>query len=271
MKKTFIYTLLGFFIALGLVLTACQAGETSEVPTQEMESEPEAEPTAAPNEPAADEPEEEVGTAANVQLDPATIEQEELLEICGYIYEGLVALDGDTVVPALATTWTVSDDTLSYTFQLRPNVTFHDGTPLDVDIVIANFNRWFDTNHPLHGIDKEYPAWLEAFGGFEGEVDNDGVPKSSFDGIEKVNNLTILIHLNRQDPDLLQKLARPQFSLINTEVLADERDLYGTSQGSTVGTGPYMLDEWKGDTLQLSPYGDYWGTPPESELELTLP
>lgn len=270
MKKTFIYALLSLFLALSLMLTACQAGETGEAPKQEMESEPEAEPTAAPTEPPADES-EEVGAAVDVQLDPATIEQEELLEICGYIYEGLVALDGDTVVPALATTWTVSDDTLSYTFQLRPDVTFHDGTPLNADIVIANFNRWFDTNHPLHGIDKEYPAWLEAFGGFEGEVDSDGVPKASFDGIEKVNNLTVLIHLNRQDPNLLQKLANVQFSILNTILLADEGDLYGTSQGSIVGTGPYMLEEWSGGTLLLSPYADYWGTPPESELELTLP
>jgi peptide/nickel transport system substrate-binding protein len=270
MKKTFTHILLSLIIGLGLFLTACQSADISEEATQEVETEPEVEPTEKPTEPPTEEPEEEIAAADEVQLDPATIQGEELLEICGYIYEGLVAVDDDAIVPALATSWTISDDQLDYIFNLRPNVTFHDGTPLDADIVIANFNRWFEPNHPLHG-DNEYTAWQEAFGGFEGEVDSDGLPKSSFDGIEKVNNLTVLIHLNRQDPELLQKLARTQFSMINTALLEDQGELYGTRQGSTVGTGPYTLAEWTDDSLLLSPYSEYWGTPPESELELTLP
>jgi peptide/nickel transport system substrate-binding protein len=270
MKKAFTHILLSLIIGLGLFLTACQSADITEEATQEVETEPEVESTEKPTEPPTEEPEEEMAAADAVKLDPATIEGEELLEICGFIYEGLVAVDDDTIVPALATSWKVSDDQLDYIFNLRPNVTFHDGTPLDADIVIANFNRWFEPNHPLHG-DNEYAAWQEAFGGFEGEVDSEGLPKSSFDGIEKVNNLTVLIHLNRQDPELLQKLARTQFSMINTASLEDQGELYGTRQGSTVGTGPYTLAEWMDDGLLLSPYSEYWGTPPESELELNLP
>jgi len=52
------------------------------------------------------------------------------------IYEGLVRLDENGhVLPLLASSWTVSDDGLTYSFKLQPNVKFHDGTPFDSSIV----------------------------------------------------------------------------------------------------------------------------------------
>src|SRR5699024_6642339 len=46
------------------------------------------------------------------------------------VYEGLAAVDVDgEIIPALAESWDVSEDGLTYTFDLREDVTFHDGTP----------------------------------------------------------------------------------------------------------------------------------------------
>jgi len=246
-------------LSIGL-LTACQpaAPEPAVVPTEE--------------EVAVVEPVEEVPAiiAEGVKLDPAITEIEELSLISSYVYEGLVNFENGAAVPALASSWTVSADELDYIFELRPNVTFQDGTPFTADIVIANFSRSFDPQDALHGADS-FTAWETAFGGFKGDVDADGVPTCSFDGIEKVDNLTVLIHLNRRDPELLQKLAQPQFGFINPDLLVAEGDLFGTSQGSVIGTGSYTLAEWANEAVTLLPYADYWDTPDVPTLEFPLP
>src|SRR5277367_3540750 len=58
-------------------------------------------------------------------------------------YEGLLkyAPNSDKIVPDLATSWTESPDRLTYTFHLRANVHFHDGTPFTAQSVIASFKR----------------------------------------------------------------------------------------------------------------------------------
>ena len=58
------------------------------------------------------------------------------------IYEGLTAIDADLrVVPALAASWTVSPDGLTYVFRLRPNARFHDGKPVTPADVAASVAR----------------------------------------------------------------------------------------------------------------------------------
>lgn len=59
------------------------------------------------------------------------------------VYEPLVryAPDG-SIVPALAESWTISADGLTWTFNLRQGVTFHDGTPFDAAAAKWNLARW---------------------------------------------------------------------------------------------------------------------------------
>ncbi|MBX3016236.1 MAG: hypothetical protein KF832_32245, partial [Caldilineaceae bacterium] len=59
------------------------------------------------------------------------------------VYEPLVryAPDG-TIVPALAETWEIAADGLTWTFHLRQGVTFHDGTPFDAAAAKWNLERW---------------------------------------------------------------------------------------------------------------------------------
>ena len=66
-----------------------------------------------------------------VGLDPQVATSFATQLVTSTIYEGLTAIDADLrVVPALASSWTVSDDGRIYRFQLRSGATFHNGRPL---------------------------------------------------------------------------------------------------------------------------------------------
>ena len=58
------------------------------------------------------------------------------------IYDCLVKFDADgKIAPALAESWTLADDQMSYTFKLREGVTFHDGSPFSADDVIFSLDK----------------------------------------------------------------------------------------------------------------------------------
>ena len=114
-----------------------------------------------------------------------------------------------------------------------------------INAVIFNFNRWFSG-------DEEFTAWKDTFGGFKGEYDEDGKPLSIFDGIEKVDDFTVLIHLNQPDPNLLANLANPAFAM---------RSPASTDNKSAAGTGSYHITLWTAESFTIAPFDGYWGTP----------
>jgi peptide/nickel transport system substrate-binding protein len=208
--------------------------------------------------------------SAGVVLDPALASDEAARKVNALLYEPLVKLDADgKPAGALAASWRVSDDGLEYTFYLRPGVTFSDGTPLDADAVIANFNRWFDPASELRGA-ATYDAWKGAFVGFKGEAGDDGKPVSTVDGMEKVDSLTVLLHLNTPDPEVLTKLADIAFSIVSPAALKAGGAAYGTSGSALGGTGPYFVAEWNDTQLVLAPNQGYWDRYPETALIFPL-
>jgi peptide/nickel transport system substrate-binding protein len=250
--------LFSLFIIAGLLLVAC-GGDTG-TPTDAAPQ-----PTQVP--PDTDSSGDDGGTGAGLlpfgdfTLDPANATSDSVRELLGYMYEGLVRLDGDNVMGALAASYTVSEDGLDYIFNLRPGVTFHDGTALDADAVVANFHRWFDPQNPNRG-SGEYAAWLAAFGGFKGDMTEEGLPLSSYDGIEKVNDFTVLVHLNTPDPEFLTKMADVAFAIVSP----------GAFNGEDGGSGPYRFGGISGSTLTLEPFPGYWdpSAVPDSAMELPL-
>lgn len=92
--------------------------------------------------------------------------------VCAQIFEPLVAFRPSTteVVPWLAERWEVSEDLKTWSFHLRPGVKFHDGTDLDAEAVVFNFERWWDQANPYHvGHTGNFVMWGYYFGGFKGE------------------------------------------------------------------------------------------------------
>jgi peptide/nickel transport system substrate-binding protein len=207
--------------------------------------------------------------STTVLLDPALATDPAARDAISKIYESLVRWENDSIVEALAVDATASADQLDYIFTLRAGVSFHDGTPLNADAVITNFNRWFDASDSLHG-SGAYDAWAANFGGFKGETTAEGEPKSNFDGIEKVDDLTVLVHLNAPDPDFLKKLTDPAFSIASPAALKAAG--FGSESGTDGGSGAYKIGAWSGSNLTLEPNPSYWNSSavPGSSMEVTL-
>ncbi len=236
-----------------LLLTACSSGGT--------------EPTSVATEPEVATPEPSGGEASTISkdvlLDPANATDADSLLVINYIYEGLFKVEGDEIVPALAESYTIANDGLDYIIVLRSNITFHDGSALNADAVIANFERWFDTANPAHG-SGAFAAWASVFGGFKGETGEGGVAKSNFDGIEKVDEFTVLVHLNTPDTLFLAKLVNPAFHIVSPAAFGED---FGTSAGTVSGTGRYQLTAWSDSSLTLEPFAGYWGELATGSLE----
>jgi peptide/nickel transport system substrate-binding protein len=217
------------------------------------------------------------GAAADpVVLDGALISDGESLRVIEQMFEGLTALKPGTseVVPGLARSWKASQDGLSWTFNLRRGVSFHDGEPFDAAAVCFNFDRWYNFPAPFQ-LDVISYYWQFGFGGgfakpTEGVA---GPDESLYKSCEAVEELTVKLNLNRPSPILPLLLTLPSLSIASPTALqefgADEgivdqdgnlvsSGTYGTKH--PVGTGPFKFESWtRGDRLVLVRNNDYWG------------
>ncbi len=255
------------FLVLGLIfvlLTGCQSQNT---PSQAVSATSALEKMATL--PASGSATESASTSqgesinADLLLDPALTQDADSLKVCQDLYTGLVRLDANgQPAPGLAESWVVSDDQLDYIFTLRSGATFSDGALITPDVVVANFNRWFDPQNALHK--GEFAAWKSAFLGFLGEKDANDLPISPVDGIQKVDQDTVLVHLNRPMPEILASLAQPAFAILNPDALAS--GTYGGKDSAIVSSGPYVIKAWTEEGLQLAPNSAYWGEVPQTDL-----
>jgi peptide/nickel transport system substrate-binding protein len=169
-------------------------------------------------------------------LAPASTTSPPTYVLTNQIFDPLVRLDpgsGKGIVPALATSWTISPDGITYTFQLREGVTFHDGEPFNAAAVALNYERLTKADSPHY--------W--AVGGKVATAQVLRYVKS----VAATGDLTLDIHLTAPYPDFLDNLARPYFMFISPKSI---RDLEPEAASlASVGTGPYKLAERDGDSL----------------------
>ena len=151
------------------------------------------------------------------------------------IYEGLTRVDQNGAVQsALATSWDVSPDGLTYTFHLVEGATFHDGSTFDAQDVVYTFGR-------ITAADSINPQ------------------KALYAGIESVTATdakTVTIKLKAPDGLFLFNIGRG-----DAVIVAPESE--PTNVTNPVGTGPFKFVRWqKGASLELEQYAAYWGTKP---------
>lgn len=179
----------------------------------------------------------------STSLDPSTITDGESLAVTKNIYDTLVDYgEQDTTIhEMLAVDWDVSDDGLTYTFQLREGVKFHDGTDFNAEAVKFNFDRWKE------GDAETAPYYVSMFG--EGE---DSVIKE----VKAEDELTVVFTLNRPQAPFLQNIAMDPFGIASPTAVKEQGEAFGQNP---VGTGAYVFKEWKpNETITLEKNPDYW-------------
>lgn len=255
------YILTAVLLIAGILLAACGGGADTSGDASSTQA-PEATPTSDAGSSTDTGSDVTPAPSVDLTLDPANLAGENAEAAAAYIYEGLVRNQDGVPAPALAESYTVSEDGLDYIFTLRQGVSFHDGSTLNADVVLLNFNRWFDPADANRG-SGEYAAWSANFGGFKGELNEEGKTKSWVDGIEKVDEFTIIIHLNAVDPDFITKLTNVAFSIISPAAFA----------GGDGGSGAYVVTANDGTNLTLEPFAGYWDAAsiPSEGMEVPAP
>jgi peptide/nickel transport system substrate-binding protein len=255
-KYSLIFTALA---ALSLLLNQCTTQPTPAAPPAEASAAaptnapaaPTAAPTTAPAAPA---------TAAEAATAPAAGKRvlritfswpDRIDPAVGNDYVGATSLVNlyDTLIfpnasggvdPWLATSWDVSQDGLTYTFHLRQDVKFHDGTPLKASDVVYSYNR-------LSTIGQGFAYLVTA------DVSNVAAPDDNT--VVFTLNQPSLVRLYVVNQALVQKNVKP------SGPYGDNGD-YATEwlQTHDAGSGPYMVEEFPLEQyLLMSKFTGWWG------------
>lgn len=187
--------------------------------------------------------------AEPVGLDPALHSDSAVWQVTSQVYETLVTTTpgGSLVVPGLAQSWSLSPDGLTWTFNLRSGVQFHDGTALNAAAVAYNFERWWDPVHPHYIGDAS--VFASFFGGHRGE------PSCLLSAVGPVGASQVQLTLTGKYSPLPSLLAMPAFQIASPIAIQS-----GTLDTAPVGSGPFKFIEWDpGDHVTLEDNPDYWG------------
>ncbi|MGG4471157.1 ABC transporter substrate-binding protein [Paenibacillus alvei] len=178
-------------------------------------------------------------------LDPHTSGMAVSTRVNNSIYEKLVyQTENNEIKPWLATSWEVSDDQKSFTFKLRDDVTFHDGSKFNAEVVKYNFDRI---------VNPETKA-ASAYALIE-----------NYESSEVIDEYTITIHFSEPAATFLSNLSQPKLAIVSKEAA----EKYGLSLATNpVGSGPFKfvnLDE--NNEIVLERFDDYNRKAPYADHE----
>jgi len=252
-KKWLLFLILVSIAAV--LLQACQPETVEESPA--AEEQPTAQEEAVPTETAASGNDEAPATGAGgnlvmVNLEPDTLDPHKTYSgaaftIMSYIGSSLIYIsETGEYCPYLAESWNSSEDALTWTFNLRQDVTFHDGTPLTAQDYAWTYNRALDP-------ETASPVTPSLLGNVE--------------SIQAVDDHTLEIKLVSPNFPLLygltaigyvQPLPQRTFESMGADAFAR----------SPVGVGPFKFVEWvTGDHITLARNPDFNWAPVCVEAE----
>ncbi|GEA06095.1 ABC transporter substrate-binding protein [Alteromonas sp. KUL42] len=174
------------------------------------------------------------------------------------LYDRLLDFDPDSgrIVPSLASSWLVTNDGLTYVFQLRKDVAFHSTayfTPsrtFNADDVIFSLDRWRLRSHPYHYVSGGRYPYFESLG-----------LAQNIASVERVNGYRIEITLKRRDSSFLSNLAT-DFAVILSEEYASQLAEDGTPSKIDqlpIGTGPFKFVSYRKDHfIKYARHNQYW-------------
>jgi peptide/nickel transport system substrate-binding protein len=163
--------------------------------------------------------------------------------IADHVFNRLIErADNLRMVPALALSWRAVDD-LTWEFKLRPNVSFHDGSPLTAEDVVFSIERVptvKDSPGPFVSYTKEIAS------------------------MQVVDPLTLRVKTHKPHPLLPNDLS--VISIVSKKAATGATTADFNSGKAAIGTGPYKFVRFtRGDRIELQRNDAYWGRKPAVE------
>ncbi|MFP4067721.1 MAG: glutathione ABC transporter substrate-binding protein [Spirochaetota bacterium] len=174
-------------------------------------------------------------------LDPVNMTSAPAATVGEHVVERLIYMEEDgSLTPMLATDWESNDEGTVWTFDIREDVEFHDGEPLNAEAVKANLDRFVD------------PDVGAAYAFLLGTVEE----------IEAVEEYTLELTLSEPFAPILSHLSHSFIGIVSpAQIEGLEPD---ESFEVPVGTGPYEMTDWsRGESISLEVNEDYWGDVPK--------
>jgi ABC-type transport system substrate-binding protein len=192
-----------------------------------------------------------------VTLDPALVQDVDSAFIVQQLFRGIVRFDTRLqLVPDLAQRVEAASDGSTYTVYLRPDATFHDGSPITAMDVKFSLERACDPS--LGGGDgRTLPAW-GALRDLIGAEDRLLGRRTDIPGIEVVDGATLRLHLVAPRATFLQRLALPVASVVQRANVEQGPDWWR----HPIGSGPFRLLRWDSEAIVLGPHPGYRPAPP---------
>jgi len=173
-------------------------------------------------------------------LNPITSTDASANYVLGFVFEGLLEYDFDTISlkGLLAQSWSVSPDGLEITFTLKNGITFSDGVPVTADDVVFSFNTIKDPNVDAASLANYY---------------------ANFTRVEKIDERTVKFHLKEK---YFKSIEVAGLTLIMPKHIYQYKTgkEFNDRRSEPVGTGPYVFDKWDvGREIALKRNERYWG------------
>jgi oligopeptide transport system substrate-binding protein len=198
-----------------------------------------------------------IGSSDVFTWDPAGQSDSGTASVLAQVYEGLTTFDAQSnVQPALARTWQVDDSGQQITFQLRPGITYSDGTPIRAQDVVDSWLRLIDPKN-TNALSSLLADVQGATDYQQGKVGRDAVGLHA-DGDR------VIVALDRPASYFLAVTASPSLAVVPPS-MADRI----ASNPPTVVSGAYVPTKPSDGVIHLAGNPSYWaGTPPISSIDL---
>ena len=196
------------------------------------------------------------GTSSETFADPAIIN----------CFEGLVTTDAnETPVPGIAESWTISDDGLVYTFKIRENAKWSDGSALTAEDFAYSWKRVLDPATGAKNAGMLYSYIKNGSKVFSGELPADEA------GIKVVDEKTLEVTLEAPTPYMLQMFAFRCYYPVKKDVVEADPEGWHRSAETYISNGPFKVSEMNfGESIVLVKNENYWGADKVKLEEITF-
>ena len=189
-------------------------------------------------------------------IDPAMVSSIDGGNMIMHMFEGLLKTDiNDRIEGGIAQSWEVSEDGLTYTFHLKENLKWSDGTPLTADDIVYSWKRM---TNPKLAAPYAYDL-LNYLEGWE-EASDKNSPNPDALGVSAPNPYTFVAKLSMPCNHFLSICAFPVLSPVKKEAVEGSAD-WTASPDTYISNGPYKLAKYEpGGTLVMEKnkyYTDY--------------